>query len=162
MICPHCSAEFTPTPWPATHQTYCSRRCMKQAYYQRHRVRLGVKTRDWCQRNRATRLAVQRRWNASTSAKRRKKAWYQQNYQRMYAALKARGGVKIITARGTSLRRLKRHQPDRQCVCAPPHKGRIECHHRDGNPFNTQLENLEWRCTSHHVQVHQAMRGDHT
>ena len=154
MRCPTCQAEFERKPWPATHQTYCSIPCMKRAYYLRHKSRIDARTKRWCREHRDLRLEVQRRWNAKASAKVAKRVWQRAHYKAWYAAYKANGGIPLNTARGTSRRRLVRHQPEKICVCRGRHEGRIECHHKDGNPFNTLLSNLEWRCLRHHRMKH--------
>lgn len=158
MICPHCTRTFTPRPWPSTHQTYCSHRCMQAAFYRRHKKRLDAKVKVWCQQNRELRLEVQRRWNVTARAKASKLKWQREHYPAWYAQQKINGGVKLISARTTSRRRLLRHRPDRQCVRRGLHEGRIECHHKDGNSLNTKLSNLEWLCFRHHRRYHGKLR----
>lgn len=154
--CQQCSTDFPDPIWPQTRGKYCSIRCNKLAYYHRHKARCDARTAQWCKDNRSTRLAVQRRWNQTPEAKRQKARWARRNAPQAYARMKAAGGIKVISARTLSRRRLRRAVPTLQCVCPPPHQGRIECHHRDGNPFNTQLENLEWRCVLHHRVLHRS------
>ena len=158
-ICQYCSADYPDPVWPRTRSKYCSTDCNKRAYYDRHKDRLVAKAYQWCKDNRKKRLEVQRRWNATEGAKRSKQKWLDANKGKIYDKIKATGGIPLSTARGTSLRRLKRHQPHKLCVEPPPHKGRIECHHKDGNPFNTHVSNLEWRCKQHHVSVHRELRA---
>lgn len=154
MICPHCRTRFVPAPWPSTHQRYCSSTCSRRAWYERNVEQHAERTKEWCRTHRPRRLEIQRRWNATPEAIAQKRAWQRAHYKAWYAQMKATGGLRVVYARVTSLRRLKRHNPLKQCVCPPPHRGRIECHHRDGDPFNTALENLEWQCHAHHQQAH--------
>jgi hypothetical protein len=158
MRCQQCSTQFKRRKWPATGNTYCSPRCIKAAWYQRNKATVNKKAKLWVKENHELRLEVQRRWNAKESSKAQKRKWYQKNAARLYAELKARGGVQFINARVTSRRRLLRAQPEKQCVCPPPHRGRIECHHKDHNPLNTDLTNLEWRCFQHHRGIHGQIR----
>jgi len=46
-----------------------------------------------------------------------------------------------------------------ECVICGEVKGKIYCHHRDGNPRNTDLSNLEWRCPSCHRKTHPSSFG---
>lgn len=154
MTCPQCAETFELKPWPTVKMKYCSKDCMRRAWYERNRERVNAKTKQWCKDHRELRLEVQRRWNAKSRSKELKRVWQLSNYKAWYAKMKAAGGVKFINARGTSRRRLISHRPERQCVCRGEHGGRIECHHKDGNPFNTALENLEWRCHRHHRLWH--------
>lgn len=158
MICPVCRTRFARRAWPATRHIYCSSRCMKHAYYLRHKPALDARARRWCREHRELRLEVQRRWNASAQAKASKRAWAKRNYARPYAQWKREGTLKFVYARVTSRRRLLRSQPNGRCACAPPHEGKLECHHKDGNPLNTALSNLEWRCFFHHRSGHGKLR----
>lgn len=158
MICPQCQQPFDLKPWPAVRMKYCSKPCMQRAWYLRNKPRVYAQTKAWCVRNRELRLEVQRRWNEKASAKRAKRRWARENYARMYAQWKQDGTIKLISARTTSRRRLFRHKPIKKCVCRGKHEGRIECHHKDGNPLNTTLTNLEWRCFLHHRRGHGRLR----
>lgn len=158
MICAQCRHRFTPKPWPATRAKFCSPPCNRRAWYERNKEWVNQRVQLWCQRNRELRLEVQRRWNATASAKAQKRAWQQAHYQETYDRWKRDGTIKLISARTTSRRRLLRAQPHKRCVCPSPHRGRIECHHRDGNPLNTTLTNLEWRCFHHHRSGHGKLR----
>lgn len=158
MRCAHCRQTFTPKPWPATRAKFCSIACNKRAWYERNKTRVNSQSTRWNRQHRELRLEVQRRWNATAAAKAQKRAWQQANYAKQYAKMKANGGIRRISARTTSRRRLLRAQPTQQCVCPPPHRGKIECHHRDGNPLNTVLTNLEWRCFFHHRSEHGKLR----
>lgn len=133
---------------------YCTVKCMKRAWYLRNKETVNAKARGWCKKNRAKRLIVQHNWNVSAKGRRMKRAWHQRHRQRLYALMKASGGVKLITARGQSRRILLRRQPDRTCVGRGRHEGKVECHHKDGNPFNYEPSNLEWRCRRHHLLAH--------
>lgn len=154
-ICKYCGGKFRPKPWPATRAKYCSASCNKAAWYQRNKVRVNAKAKIWCGANRPLRLEVQRRWNASPRAKLLKQKWRDKHALTRVLTPDER---KLIAARTTSRRRLKRHRPIKRCVCRGRHHGRIECHHRDGNPLNTTLSNLEWRCYRHHRKLHGQFR----
>jgi hypothetical protein len=41
-----------------------------------------------------------------------------------------------------------------KCIVCGGTEGKIYCHHKDGNPRNTAIENLEWRCPSCHRGIH--------
>lgn len=42
-------------------------------------------------------------------------------------------------------------QPGHEC------SGPMELHHKNGNPFNNSLSNLEWRCRCAHEEAHKEM-----
>lgn len=153
MQCAQCGHPFIPRGWPATRAKFCSVLCNKRAWYERNKSRVNAQSTRWNAEHRELRLEVQRRWNASARGKRLKQRW-RAAHPRVLTTLERR----IISARTTSRRRLCRHDPAKRCVCRPPHSGRVECHHRDGNPLNTQLENLEWRCFFHHRSGHGRLR----
>ena len=154
MVCPTCVTIFEPAPWPATHQIYCSRECMKRAYYLRNKEAINAKAKQWCVDNRELRLEVQRRWNAKPSAKAMKKAWQRKHYKEWYSKIRENGEVRLISARMASREALTKANPIKKCVASGEHEGRIECHHKDGNPFNTVVSNLEWMCLRHHRMRH--------
>ncbi len=153
MYCAHCRKRFKPRPWPTTRNKFCSIRCNRDAWYTRNKDRVNAKTRQWCKDNRELRLEVQRRWNASSWGKVLKNAW-RLDHPRVLTPQERKNN----SARSTARRRLRRKHPIRRCVCRGPHRGRIECHHKDGNPLNSLLTNLEWRCFYHHRLGHGRLR----
>lgn len=154
MLCAHCQGQFTPAPWPATRAKHCSIRCTKAAYYQRNKAAVNAASKAWRLAHPEIRRRVQRAWNQSTRGKALKRAWFQLHYPRLYAQWRESGYLRVINARTQSRRVLLRHHPTKRCCCRGRHEGRIECHHRDGNPFNWAVTNLEWRCLRHHRQWH--------
>lgn len=158
MRCAHCQEEFTPKPWPATRAKFCSIPCNKAAWYERNKGAVNAAAKQWCRDNPEKRRQVQKNWNNSEGGKALKHAWFKENYPRLYARWKKTGYTKRISAHTQSRRVLLRHRPDKRCVCRGVHEGRIECHHRDGNPFNWTLSNLEWRCLRHHRGWHRALK----
>lgn len=157
-ICQQCKAEFPDPVWPQPPQTkYCSPPCNKRACYERHKAKYTTANKAWAAAHPEGRKAIKRRWNNSDKGVKNRATWSRRHRAGMYQALSEETKVlyrQRVQARATSRRTLLQVQPHKQCVIPPPHKGRIECHHKDGNPFNTQVGNLEWRCKSHHVQAH--------
>lgn len=158
MVCPQCRQPFEQKPWPAQTMKYCTVACMKRAWYLRNKEEVHRRIRERCRANRPQRLEVQRRWNAKPRSKELKQAWQRAHYKEWYARIKDTGAAAVINARTRSRQHLKKYQPDKACVCPPPHRGRIECHHKDFNPFNTDVTNLEWRCHYHHQEAHGRLR----
>ncbi len=48
----------------------------------------------------------------------------------------------------------QRLYPLQPCEMPGPHLGKLERHHKDGNPRNNERHNIAFLCTSHHRQAH--------
>ena len=152
--CQHCGTILMPVVWPATTTKYCSRVCNNAAYYQRHRRRLQAKSREASRVRWKERRRDRRKWNNSAHGKAIRKAWQVAHKVEVYQRFLDRGGLALVRTRAASRKRLLQSTRPRRCVLRTEHAGRLECHHRDGNPFNTALKNLEWRCAKHHRAAH--------
>ena len=154
MTCLHCRRRFAKRAWPATNNKYCTPDCRKAAFADRHRVEYNQKSTDYRIRNRAKRLATQRRWNNSEAGIAARRRWARAHAKTQYAKIAGTVNTAAVNAREQGRKILRRVRPP---VCEDarlPHRGRIECHHRDGNPLNNAVVNLAWLCKRHHTQVH--------
>lgn len=156
LTCQHCNTVFAPKPWPATRAIYCSSRCNKAAWRARNLRAVRQSGRRY--NASAAGLAAKSRWNRSPKGVRNRRDWQRRNGKAIYARLKGPAFSAKVAARARSRAKLLAARPDMQCVGRAPHRGRIECHHKDGNPLNERLSNLEWRCKGHHLAVHPASR----
>lgn len=157
MRCPQCNIEFEPKPWPATRAKYCSIICNKSAYRKRHKEELREKWRVYQQVHRDRRLKSQRRYNNSPKGlamkvafHKKKRAEYSAKQLTTYhadAELRAKQRGREI-----SREKLLKHRP-RVCDRCSSLKN-VQCHHRDDNPCNTDLANLQWLCHICHRLVH--------
>jgi len=158
-VCVVCRKCFSRKGWPTTKHLYCSGKCRRKAYYRKHRERILAafkEKNDGAGRER--RLAVQRRWNNSERGQRSKRKWYARNkatrfeeYLKLYhddPYIRA-----VQRARAKSRKILKGIDPERECVICLG-KGRIQCHHVDGDPLNIEPSNLVWICLPCHSLVH--------
>lgn len=158
MICAHCKRHFDPPPWPATKTRYCSNRiagsCGVRAYLDKHRERLNKISRWRTKHKTASVRAAKRKWNNSERGQVIRRAWQLDHWEETYTKIKAAGGVSRIYARQKSRKILLRSGRPIICKLNGEHRGRIECHHRDENPFNMKLSNLVWICVGHHRAHH--------
>jgi hypothetical protein len=159
MKCAHCSTDFAPKPWPTTKNLYCSTPCMKRASYERHKAETYARQRARIAENPEPSREAKRKWNRSEKGMTNRRDWARRNGKRTYAKIRGPENTAKVQARIRSRAKLLTHDPTMGCVAPPPHRGRIECHHRDGNPLNKALRNLEWRCKAHHIALHPARNG---
>jgi hypothetical protein len=132
--------------WPHHHRKYCSKPCANRAYQIRNREHINAWSREWVRTH-----PEQRRRNYLRYQQANAKAIYQRNKWRTAHS----------RARTLSKKALLKIHP-RVCEAPGKHSGRIECHHRDGDPLNTGVVNLAWLCKRHHEQVHHAQTGTGT
>lgn len=138
MICQRCGQEFIPTHRAKHLQKYCSRKCNNAVYYRRHKAEHDAYSKEWAHRNPERRQAIYLRHQ-----RRKAKEIYQKNKWREPDRRK----------RVESRAKLLKLRPPK-CVGDGQHRGRIECHHLDGNPQNTDITNLAWLCKKHHEDLH--------
>jgi len=154
--CVQCGADFT-KQWPNTKQRACSRECMKKFYRTVNREELTKKANDWAKANRESRLAIQRRWNNSLGGLACKRKWYEANISdrcRQYLQRYRTDEMvrKLQSSRANSRKALIRSGRDYVCEgCGST--VRLHCHHKDLNPFNRELNNLQWLCIPCHAFV---------
>ena len=133
MVCEYCQVKL-----PPDRPRFCSKRCGDRQYYRTHKERHRALGRAWIKRNPERRKATYTKYQREKA-----KLIYQRNKWRHAESY----------SRTASRRILLKLRPMR-CVSRGKHSGRVECHHKDGNPFNRLPENLEWRCKKHHVAAH--------
>lgn len=159
MQCAQCNTSFPDPVWPATRQLYCSLRCGQAAWRTKHRELVNLRSREWTVHNRERRLANQRKWNNSPKGLESKRRWHEKNISRRcreyLAQYHAEEAVrKLQWTRAKSRKKLIRSGVEMKCYkcSSPPPK--LHCHHKDLDPFNQDLTNLEWLCFRCHAFVH--------
>ena len=158
MTCANCGKRFRRPAWPATRSKYCNVQCNKAAYGKRHKKRLNAKAREWRAANPARSREIKRKWNNSARGTAIRADWYHRNAKAVYQRFLKRGGLALVRTRELSRRKLLATGKAKRCVRKGPHRGRIECHHKDGDPFNRRLRNLLWLCVEHHREHHREFR----
>lgn len=155
--CVQCGDDF-PTPvWPNVKQIHCSRKCRYAYYRARNRERLNADSRQWCKDNPDTRRAVCKKYSQSAKGKETARRGFARNRERLAAQKRELYNSSseyraIHRAREISHKNLLKHCPR---VCAFCDKtNRVQCHHRDLNPLNTDLNNLMWLCHWCHKALH--------
>lgn len=138
MLCNWCGVECPDPVWPQTRKKFCSDRCTDASYYQRHKAAHDAYSKAWAKRHPRKRRRISLRYQRTHA-----KAIYQRN--------KWREGER--RARAASRKILLKIRPAR-CEAVGRHRGKIECHHRDGNPENLTSTNLMWLCVRHHRSHH--------
>lgn len=179
LKCVQCHAPFTYTkPVRGPLPMYCSRTCCTVAYNNRHRMRVRERVakwreqnqekvkkanKEWMTKNKDRHYAAKKEWVKKHPEKRKqyKQHWYNTENGRAY--LKKVDSdperIKLIRPRQLSRRNLLRSKRARICVtCGCTDLKNLHCHHRDLNPFNKDLENLEWLCYQCHQKLHAALR----
>ncbi len=157
MICAYCKSEFTPKPWPATRGIYCQSLCNKRAYADRHREKIRERWTIYSQTHRDKVLKAKRKYNNSEKGRSAHGKYAEKNKKRISGDYLYKYHtdpyVKAVhIARSTSRKRLARI---REKTCESCNGGKkIECHHKDGNPLNTAIENLQWLCNACHNDHH--------
>ena len=157
--CGYCGVEFV-FQWPAVWQKHCSVKCTQAAYRDRHRDKLRKSLRKWVKNNRLRRLEIQRKWNNSESGIKYKEQWRKDHakernaeFREFYA--KSEYARKINRSREISREELVASGRPKICArCGTKGPVRIECHHKDWNPLNRELANLEWLCSTCHRFIH--------
>jgi hypothetical protein len=144
MTCVYCKTEFTPT---VTWQKYCTHKCYRKrnsaAHYQRHKQKRDAQSKAWAKKHPRRRKVIYLR--------------YQRNHAKeIYARNKWRQAEWY--ARRQSREVLLNITPP-VCTATGRHRGRIECHHNDGNVFNQAPANLRWLCKKHHEALHHEQQG---
>ena len=60
----------------------------------------------------------------------------------------------ISQSRKISRTKLEMSNIPYECAECETTESKLDCHHRDGNPLNRDLDNLEWLCRSCHLLLH--------
>lgn len=154
---PECSNSFVPRPWPATRNKYCSIECNKRAYQLRHRERLNEESKKRYAADPERHREYKRRWNNKPEGYANRLEWQKAHYKETYERAKREKDL-LAKVRGRWHSRRILLRSGRPCACEivglGEHRGRIECHHLDGNPRNITLSNLQWICKRHHSLQH--------
>jgi hypothetical protein len=155
--CEICNATFE-IIWPNTRQNCCSPKCRRRQYYLKNGKTLLRRQRQWNKENRSRRLEIQRRWNNSPSGKLYKSRWAadrisekcREFLERYHKDKRLR---MVMLTRAASRRKLVSSKRDFKCERCGATKT-LHCHHIDHDPFNRNLENLQWLCPTCHGFVH--------
>ena len=158
MTCPICESVFIPKPWPNTRQKFCSLKCSKRDWYNRHPEEIKEKNRRYAQNYRDRLLATKRAWNRSPSGRAKKKLWYQKNRAKRVRLFLDRYRSDPTT-RAVQSSRMKSRKilkgsgvPMRCKVCGSG--GKLHCHHINFNALDRNLSNLMWVCIDCHGDIH--------
>lgn len=158
LKCQCCGAKFQRKPWPATRAKYCSLYCNRKAWRIRHKDRAKAQWKTWVKRNRANRLIIQRRYNATESARVMKKRWYikhrEERNRKLLVAYHGDPKFKaVLRSRQKANAILRRASIAYICACCHSRK-QLHCHHINHDPLDNRLNNLMWLCATCHAQAH--------
>lgn len=129
------------SPLPPRRYKYCSKRCCYRGHYQEHWALHQEQARAWTKAHPRKRRAIQN-------------AYYARNAAKIIAKRSAdKEALADMTGRNLSRIALLKQGPPK-CRFRGKHRGRVECHHLDGNPRNRALPNLVWSCKRHHEVLH--------
>jgi hypothetical protein len=164
IVCGTCNKVFSAKPWPNTRNKFCSRKCALKAHYLRHKDILAEKQKI---RNtsfgRKSRLDVQRKWNSSERGRELKKQWYEKHREELFKkyleSYRNDPQVKAIhLSRGKARKALTKIRK-KQCEACGVIMRRMDCHHKNENPLDNRIENLQWLCHSCHMRLHSEILG---
>jgi len=145
-ICKTCGKKFPKKPWPTTRQFYCSPNCSKKAWKFNH------PEYDWQKKSPEKARKIKRKWNWSEKGKEYRRQWYKKNKERINKKPITRKQRKMILSRQQARRIMLKISKPKCIICNKTY--RTEVHHIDFNPFNNNINNLEWRCKLHHTDIH--------
>lgn len=154
-VCKNCKREFIPSVGNQLSCPNCiliTRKKYKQQWAQEHKELINERSKLWHKNNLGRSRELKRNWN-----------WKNREKHNAYpnkSAVLTSERRKEISARTTARRKMKRYFPNKICVGCINSDGRIEVHHKDFDPFNNSLENLEYRCKRCHTNIHHDRRLD--
>lgn len=156
--CCYCGKDFPDPVWPNTQQVVCSRACTVAASYRRHRETKLDRQKQYRKEHPEKVLISKRKYNHSDKGK-LAQARYQNTHDDVSAYLlryKSDPHVRAIQLSRQASRKLLLKSRPRQCEeCGRTGSGRqVQCHHKDGNPLNRDISNLEWLCIPCHSNRH--------
>lgn len=158
MQCCYCGTEFPDPVWPNTQGKACSIKCMKRASANRRRAFTAVRQKQYRQDHPERALATKRKYNNSEKGRLAQKR-YQQTHDQVSRYLERYRSDphirEIQQSRAKSRKLLRKIRPIRCEACgleAPAR--RIHCHHKDDNPLNRDIANLQWLCITCHNDAH--------
>lgn len=145
ITCPVCQTKFPFPEWPNTKQKYCSSKCTKKAW------KLNHPKYKW--NNPEKERQIKRRWNWSEAGKAYRKQWYELHKKEINKkAIDTKEKRQMIYSRNKAHEKLVKTVPPICINCSSNYN--INCHHKDFNPFNNNLSNLEWLCKKCHTDKH--------
>lgn len=158
--CQRCQTVFTFT-WPHTRSKFCSLKCMKAAWRDRHRERLRAAQKVYISKHRERRRETLRKYHAGRGKQTAIK-WRARNWPRLSAEILARYHSDPIyksrqNSRLVANKKLKQSDRLYECEGCGSTK-RLHCHHINLNPLDNQLENLMWLCHWCHMRIHAEIR----
>lgn len=157
MKCAHCQIEFPERPWPATRNKHCSKACTKRAWYERNKETVIAKAYEFKEKYPDKVRAAKRKWNNSEKGKLNREQWAKEHPDKVLnTIMKPPDWRERIAVRAKSRQLLieSGHVQICQSSLKSPHGGQLQCHHKDENPYNMELANLEWLCKWHHAEEH--------
>ena len=100
----------------------------------------------------------QRNWNNSERGRLLKRQWYERHREeRIKKYLEAYHNnpqIKAVQLSREKAREKLARARKKQCEACGAIKVRMHCHHKNENPLDNSIENLQWLCHSCHMRVH--------
>jgi hypothetical protein len=159
MKCPVCANEFE----KVTSKKFCSRSCLLADWRARNRLRLREISRRWNKDHPNRKKEIAKKYYESEQGQARYRAnrSRQRPIQAAQCAERYRNDVEyreFLNSRQRARRKLlaAKHIP---FLCSCGINLKLEAHHRDLNPMNNELGNLEWLCKKCHEALHASTRN---
>lgn len=161
-ICSHCGTPFTFT-WPHTRSKFCSQKCSKADWRDRHRDQLRAAQKEYVTKHRERRRESLHNYYQG-KGKVRAKNYRAENWDRLYARIKERylndpTFRKALHGRAVANAKLKRSGRIRECEACGSKKD-LQCHHVNLDPTDNLLTNLMWLCRWCHTRLHAQLRDE--
>lgn len=159
LQCQNCGQKFVVKSPKNTRAKFCTRRCCLADFRKRHRAKLRDYSLKWAAENRLRSREIKTRWNRSESGTVNRLEWRKRNWPEIKARYLEGYHADPDTLKGRQRSRkiLQQHDSEMLCrICGS--SSLVECHHRDLNPRNSCLENLEWLCSECHKWIHTEIR----
>lgn len=158
--CSRCGTPFTFT-WPHTRSKFCSHKCSRADWRDRHREQLRSAQKVYVTKFRERRRESLRQYHAGRG-KRTAAEWRKRNWPNIAEKMLARYHNDPVYKRAQNSRvvacaKLKRSGRPYECEACGSTK-RLHCHHANLNPLDNALDNLIWLCHWCHMRLHAEIR----
>lgn len=162
--CVRCSTSFS-YQWPQVRAKFCSRRCLRADWRERHRELLRNKNKEYTQRNREKRLETTRRYG-NGNGREIKRRWYETNKARLMREKLVRYRTdpnfrRLHMSRAKAHKLLTKSSIEQSCLQCGNTKS-LHCHHINFDPFDNRISNLVWLCHWCHMRLHAEAREEKT